>query len=81
MRCPNCETENSITITRALSARQIGTFSLAGAQMKVSAHSVARAECSVCDLSVIGHLENPVLAEDGKTFVGGHFVAGPGDGS
>lgn len=74
MRCPNCEAESTVSIRPGLSARQIGEFSLAGAQFKVSAHAVAIAECSECDLSLVGHLENPTYANDGVTFTGGHFV-------
>jgi hypothetical protein len=74
MKCPNCEATNTVTITRGLSARQLGTFSLTGAQMKVSANTVAFADCTSCGLHVVGHLENPEWAEDGVTFTGGHFV-------
>jgi Zn ribbon nucleic-acid-binding protein len=74
MHCPNCQAEDTVSIRRASSARQIGTFSLAGAQFEVSANSVAIAECGECDLSLVGHLENPTYAEDGITFTGGHFV-------
>lgn len=74
MRCPNCETPNSIVISLAFTARQIGRFSLAGVQMKVSARQVAFADCSACGLHVVGYLDNPELAADGRTFTGGHFV-------
>jgi hypothetical protein len=75
MICPKCQEENTITIWAGLVARPIGTFSLAGAQMKVSAHRTVIAECSSCGLSVMGHLEDPTYADDGVTFAGGHFVA------
>lgn len=74
MNCPNCGAENTVTIRPGLSAKQIGTFSLAGAQMKFSANEVAIAECSSCDLKVFGRIEAGTLAGDGKTFTGGHFV-------
>lgn len=77
MRCPNCEGENTVSIRPGLSARQIGEFSLAGAQFKVSANTVAIAECSECGMSLTGHLEDPMYAEDGVTFTGGHFVVAP----
>jgi hypothetical protein len=64
-----------VSIEPALSARQIGTFSLAGNQMKFSVNTVARATCSECPLDIIGHVENATFAEDGRTFTGGHFVA------
>lgn len=79
MRCPDCGTKNSIVITPGIVCRPLGTFSLAGTQMKVSAHTVAIADCTVCDLHVLGHLEDPELAEDGKTFTGGRFVTEPPD--
>jgi hypothetical protein len=51
MICPKCQEENIITIWAGLVARPIGTFSLAGAQMKVSAHRTVIAECSCCGLA------------------------------
>lgn len=74
MNCPNCGAENAVTIRPGLSAKQIGEFSLAGQQMKVSARTVAIAECSSCDLYLTGRVEGATLAEDGHTFTGGHFV-------
>jgi hypothetical protein len=76
MGCPNCGS-TALTIGQAIKARQIGEFSLAGGQMKISARLVAVAECSDCDLYVTGHLENAELAPDGMSFVGGHFVPDP----
>ncbi len=77
MRCPNCQATGTIVIDFELRARPIGSFSLAGAQMKVSAEQVAIAECTACGARTPGRLENTVLGPDGKTFTGGHFVADP----
>lgn len=76
MRCPNCKAENSVTIRPGLSARQADEFSLSGNQLKFSARQTAIAECSICDLSVSGRVEDATLAEDGRTFTGGSFVVG-----
>lgn len=77
MHCPNCEAENTVTVRPVFSARQIGEFSLAGQQFKVSARVIAIAECRLCDMSLVGRVENPTYAEDGVTFTGGHFVVDP----
>jgi hypothetical protein len=79
MHCPNCGAANSVTVKPALTAKQLGAFSLAGNQMKVSASVIARAECSECDLSVTGYLKDATYAEDGKTFTGGDFVVDRAD--
>ncbi len=71
--CPQCRTQGTISVRLVLVAKPLGSFSLAGEQMKVSARRAAVAECSSCGLSVSGHLENPTIGPDGAT--GGHFVA------
>jgi hypothetical protein len=73
--CPRCQASGTISVRRVLTAKPLGTFSLAGAQIKVSAVESAVAECSACDLSVVGHLENATLSPDGRAFTGGHFVS------
>jgi len=56
-RCPQCGGESTVEVERGLRARPLGSHSLAGAQMKVSAREVAVATCTNCDLHLIGHLE------------------------
>lgn len=73
--CPSCRGTGTINVARVLVAKPIGSFSLAGAQLKVSAIDAAVAECSACGLTVSGRLENATLGPDGRTFTGGHFVA------
>lgn len=73
--CPRCGSQGTLAVGVQLVAKPIGSFSLAGAQDKVSAVEVARADCSACGLSVTGRLENATLGPDGVTFTGGHFVA------
>ena len=75
--CPRCSAQGTVSIRPALRAKPIGSFSLAGAQMKVSAHSGVVAGCSSCGLRAFGHLQDPVISEDGTTFVSGYFVADP----
>lgn len=55
--CPKCGGEDTVEVRRGFVAKPLGTFSLAGAQMKVSAHEVAIATCTECDLHLTGHLE------------------------
>lgn len=80
MNCSSCSATGTISVRPVLVARPLGTFSLAGAQTKVSAVTAAVAECSACGLSVTGRLENATVSADGRTFTGGHFIAGGGDG-
>jgi hypothetical protein len=74
MHCPNCGGENTVQVEPALSAGQIGEFSLAGMQLKFPAREVARATCTACPLNLIGRIEGATFGEDGRTFTGGHFV-------
>lgn len=68
--CPECGVSSRVdpaamVIEDCLVAKPIGSFSLAGAQMKVSAHAMLRLRCVRCGWSIVGH-----LASD-------HFVARP----
>lgn len=74
--CPRCGASGTLSVHRAFEANPLGSFSLAGAQMKMSAREVAVAQCSACNLSVRGHLEDVTVGEDGRTVTGGRFVAG-----
>jgi hypothetical protein len=69
MRCPKCAAENTVIVSRGLQARPLGSFSLAGAQMKFSAHEVVIATCTECDLHLVGHLETSADPEAGLYFV------------
>ena len=76
MNCPSCSAAGTVSVRLVLVAKPLGTFSLAGAQTKMSAVTAAVAECSACGLTVSGRLENATLSDDGRTFTGGHFVSG-----
>jgi predicted RNA-binding Zn-ribbon protein involved in translation (DUF1610 family) len=56
-RCPKCGAQDTVEIKRGFKARPLGSFSLAGNQLKFSANEVAIATCTSCDLHVVGHLE------------------------
>lgn len=71
--CPWCGQTGGMTLDRVLKARPIGDFSLAGAQMKVSAVERYELACTVCGRSQLGHIEG-LRTENGQ-IVGGHFVA------
>lgn len=73
MKCPQCGSRDAISLRPVLVAKPVGSFSLAGAQMKVSAQTGAVVECG-CGFTMSGHLEGATVGEDGKTFTGGHFV-------
>lgn len=54
--CPQCGAgPGTLSITIKLVLKPLGTFSLAGAQMKASAYEAPILECSECDLSLEGH--------------------------
>jgi hypothetical protein len=76
-RCPDCGSDGTISVWPVLVAKPLGTFSLAGAQMKVSAVQAAVARCSACEFTVNGHPEGDTYSPDGKAFTGGYFVADP----
>lgn len=70
--CPNpkCGASTRVTpgimeIVEEIVAKPLGTFSIAGNQMKVSAYTQLRLVCRACDWSTPGWIE------------GGHFVAYP----
>lgn len=60
--CPDCGQTGGLTIGTRLVARPLGTWSLAGAQMKTSARTMAELACSRCGMSRVGRIE------------GNHFV-------
>lgn len=74
--CPWCARTGGLTLGTALVAKPLGTWSLAGAQLKTSARLRAVLACSLCDRSATGYLDG-VTVRDG-TVTGGHFVADPG---
>lgn len=55
VECPGC-TEKGLFLTKVRAARPIGDFSLAGAQMKVSAYEVPALKCSFCDWTEIAKI-------------------------
>lgn len=54
MKCPACGGEKLILGERFV-ARPIGSFSLAGAQVKVSANKIVLLWCDRCPLELVGH--------------------------
>lgn len=76
-RCPKCGGQDTVQVEQGLQARPIGSFSLAGAQMKFSAREVAIATCTTCDLHLVGHLELDTAA--GKTYFVATSPARPAD--
>lgn len=72
--CPQCQ-GSPLELRWGLVARPLGTWSLAGAQLKTSAVKVAEVHCPACGATVTGHLEGATFSDDGSSFTGGHFVA------
>lgn len=71
--CPACS-HVGLTMTYELRALPLGTWSLAGAQLKTSAKTVAVVTCDACGTSTAGYLDGATFDQAGG-FTGGHFVA------
>ena len=46
--CPGCGQRGNVTITKKYKAKDIGTFSLAGQQMKFSVREILEMACGAC---------------------------------
>ncbi len=57
--CPTCRKRHVLDIKAILQARPLGTYSLAGAQVKVSAVMVWRAVCTTVDCGFTARAEGP----------------------
>ncbi len=68
--CPNCFRQ-PLTLRWWMQAKPLGSYSLAGVQMKVSAFDAASISCPSCDWTVPGRLVNARMI-DGK-FIAGDF--------
>jgi hypothetical protein len=55
VRCPACGGVATLFTVERFVAQPVGSFSLAGAQMKVSAHKVVLLWCDRCPLELVGH--------------------------
>lgn len=69
--CPNCgaksrEDPEAFTVTDALHAKPLGTWSLAGAQLKTVAVAVLRLACR-CGWSIDGRIEGEQFLGDPST--------------
>jgi hypothetical protein len=58
--CPACGAPpGCLRVEDVLVAQPLGTFSLAGNQMKVSARTCPKLTCTQCRLELIGRYEHP----------------------
>ncbi len=69
--CPRCG-ERQLTLSWWLEAKPIGTFSLAGQQLKFSARENAVVRCQFCRLVLQGRITPDAEVVNGR-FVSGHF--------
>lgn len=67
----------TVVLRPALVARPLGSFSLAGAQLKVSAWRGWVLECSACPFRVLGQVEGLKVDEATGAILAGTFVAAP----
>lgn len=72
--CPECGAVGTVALRPAMVAKPLGTFSLAGAQMKVSAWRGWELACSACPFRVLGQVEGLETDETGQ-ITAGTFVA------
>lgn len=56
-QCPRCPSP-VLWLDLIMFAKTIGTFSLAGAQIKVPAQTVPRLTCQACNWNLIGKIED-----------------------
>lgn len=56
--CPVCRCFGTLRIERGFRTASVGTYSLAGAQLKVAAVEAPRLCCSECGLDVLGEYES-----------------------
>lgn len=55
--CPWCTEQGGLGIWEALQAQPVGSFSLPGAQMKVSASVIVTLRCTICKWQVEGRID------------------------
>lgn len=55
-KCPGCGMRGSLKMAIEIMAKPIGTYSLAGQQMKVSAVEAPVLRCALCEMHIVGRL-------------------------
>lgn len=75
--CPECGTVGTVALRPAMVAKPLGSFSLAGVQMKVSAWRGWELACSACPFRVLGQVEGLEVDETTGAILAGTFVAAP----
>jgi hypothetical protein len=75
--CPECGTVGTVALRPVMVAKPLGSFSLAGAQMKVSARQGWELACSACSFRVLGQVEGLEVDETTGAILAGTFVAAP----
>lgn len=77
--CPRCGSVGTVVLGQVMVAAPLGTFSLAGVQLKTSAWRGWELACSACPFRVLGHVEGLEADENGQ-ITAGTFVSGPPPG-
>jgi hypothetical protein len=77
--CPECGAAGTVVLRPVIVAKPLGTFSLAGAQMKVSAWRGWELACSACSFRVLGQVEG-LETDENDQITAGHFVVSPPPG-
>lgn len=68
--CPECgarsrDDETAFVVEPVLVAKPLGTYSVAGAQMKASAYERLRLRCR-CGWSILGHIDGDQFVSEGN---------------
>lgn len=62
--CPVCATPNSLRMTEVMKADDIGTYSVAGAQMKFTASPHIEISCDNCEWLAYGKIRDGYVEVD-----------------
>jgi hypothetical protein len=68
-RCKHCG-EGPMEVSRGIQLKPLGTFSLAGAQLKASAYDTLKLSCADCGLYAFGWATGLEVDDGGKVTAG-----------
>lgn len=75
--CPKCKVRYVVEVRPVLAAKPLGTFSLSGAQMKVSARDTWEYRCTNCGATGEAEPKHPEEAAAAKAMLNEANRAGP----
>lgn len=78
--CPECGAVGTVALRPALIAQPLGSSSLAGVQIKVSAQKGWELACSACPFRVFGRVEGLEVDQATGVITAGNFMGLPPQG-